>query len=99
MSRGPGLRLNMAEASSRICVAIALVIALVSCVLSFSSAKAADDGDCCSNLEDRIANLESKADKGNEKVSVTVSGWIEKSATHWSDGGGQDLKPSAGSNR
>ncbi len=54
-------------------------------------AKAADDSDCCSNLEDRIANLESMANKGNEKVLVTVSGWMAKSGTWWSDGGGKIL--------
>ena len=84
----------MAEVSSRICVIIAIAITLASYALSFGSAKAADDSDCCSSLEDRIAKLESKADKGNAKVSVTVSGWVTKSVDWWSDGTGQPSKPS-----
>jgi hypothetical protein len=46
---------------------------------AFSPVEAADDGDCCSNLEERITNLEQRADKGHEKVSVTISGWVTKS--------------------
>ena len=84
----------MAEVSSRICVTIAIAITLASYALSFGSAKAADDSDCCSNLEDRIAKLESKVDKGNEKVSVTVSGWVTKSMDWWNDGTSQPSKPS-----
>ncbi len=80
----------MAEVSLRTCV----IIVIASYALSFGSAKAADNSDCCSNLEDRIAKLESKADKGNEKVSVTVSGWVTKSVDWWSDGTSQSSKPS-----
>ncbi len=59
----------------------------------FSPVEAADDGDCCSNLEDRIAKLEKKADRAHEKVSVAVSGWVTKSMDWWSDGTGQPPKP------
>jgi hypothetical protein len=58
------------------------------CVLR---ANAADNIDCCSNLADRVADLEAKANKSNEKVSVTVSGWFTKSWNLWSDTGGQRL--------
>jgi hypothetical protein len=61
---------------------------------TFSPVKAADDSDCCSNLEDRITKLEEKASRGHDKVSVTVSGWVTKSMDWWSDGTGQPSKPS-----
>ncbi len=74
-------------------------VTIVVALMAFSPARAGDDGDykpgdCCSNLEDQIAKLEQKVDKGNAKVSVTVSGWIDKSVNWWGDGGGQSSKPS-----
>ena len=73
-------------------------ITIVVALMAFSPAKAGDDGDskpgdCCSTLEDRIERLEKNVDKGNAKVSVTVSGWIAQSANWWSEGG-QSSKPS-----
>ena len=46
--------------------------------LSAGSASAADlGGNCCADLEERIAELEATtARKGNRKVSLTVSGWV-----------------------
>ena len=46
--------------------------------LSVSSASAADlGGNCCADLEERIAELEATtARKGNRKVSLTISGWV-----------------------
>ena len=46
--------------------------------LSVGSASAADlGGNCCADLEERIAELEATtARKGNRKVSLTVSGWV-----------------------
>ena len=46
--------------------------------LATSSASAADlGGNCCADLEERIAELEATtARKGNRKVSLTVSGWV-----------------------
>ena len=36
-------------------------------------------GNCCADLEERIAELESTtARKGNRKVSLTISGWINE---------------------
>ena len=45
---------------------------------SSTSAFAADlGGNCCADLEERIAELEATtARKGNRKVSLTVSGWV-----------------------
>ncbi|HML30397.1 MAG TPA: porin, partial [Hyphomicrobium sp.] len=51
---------------------------LIAGSLSTGSASAADlGGNCCADLEERIAELESTtARKGNRKVSLTVSGWV-----------------------
>src|SRR5215831_18123973 len=50
--------------------------------------KAADlGGDCCADLEERVAELEATTvRKGNKKVSVTISGWVVKLGTWWDDG-------------
>jgi predicted porin len=51
-------------------------------------ASAADlGGDCCADLEERIAELEATtARKGNRKVSLTVSGWVNQAVFFWDDG-------------
>jgi hypothetical protein len=51
-------------------------------------AAAADlGGDCCADLEERIAELEATtARKGNRKVSLTVSGWVSEMVMFWDDG-------------
>jgi hypothetical protein len=53
-----------------------------------TSASAADlGGNCCADLEERIAELEATtARKGNRKVSLTVSGWVNQQITAWDDG-------------
>lgn len=44
-------------------------------------------GDCCADLEERVAELEATtARKGNRKVSLTVSGWVNESVIWWDDG-------------
>ena len=52
------------------------------------SASAADlGGNCCADLEERIAELEATtARKGNRKVSLTMSGWVAEQVTYWDDG-------------
>ncbi len=52
------------------------------------SAQAADfGGDCCADLEERVAELEATtARKGNRKVSLTVSGLINEEVMFWDDG-------------
>ena len=54
-----------------------------------NGAEAADlGGNCCADLEERIAELEATtARKGNRKVSVTISGYIVQEITYWDDGG------------
>ena len=56
--------------------------------LSAGSASAADlGGNCCADLEERIAELEATtARKGNRKVSLTVSGWVAEQVMWWDDG-------------
>lgn len=45
-------------------------------------------GDCCADLEERIAELEAtSARKGNRKVSLTISGYVAQEVTYWDDGG------------
>lgn len=58
------------------------------CTGTLYDAQAADlGGDCCSDLEQRIAELEATtARKGNRKVSLTVTGWISEQVMWWDDG-------------
>ena len=53
-----------------------------------TGAYAADlGGDCCADLEERVAELEATtARKGNRKVSLTISGQVNKLIMHYNDG-------------
>jgi len=53
-----------------------------------TSASAADlGGNCCADLEERIAELEATTvRKGNRKVSLTITGWVGEQITFWDDG-------------
>ncbi len=56
--------------------------------LSLSSAYAGGDigGNCCADLEERVAELEATtARKGNRKVSLKVSGHVNRMVLHWDD--------------
>ena len=58
-------------------------------LLGLSSTSHATDlgGDCCSDLEERVAELEAtSARKGNRKVSLTISGYVAQELTWWDDG-------------
>lgn len=57
-------------------------------VATSGSASAADlGGDCCADLEERVATLEATtARKGNRKVSLKISGWVNQSLTYWDNG-------------
>ncbi len=59
-------------------------------LMTASSAFAADlGGNCCADLEERIAELEATtARKGNRKVSLTVTGWVS-SQLYWFDDGAE----------
>lgn len=59
----------------------------VGILLSMGSAKAADlGGNCCADLEERVAELEATTvRKGNRKVSLTLTGQIDKEIMYYGD--------------
>ena len=61
--------------------------------ISASSVSAADlGGDCCADLEERVATLEATtARKGNRKVSLSISGWVNQALYIWDDGVDSDV--------
>jgi hypothetical protein len=71
------------KASGRFAIAAALGL-----VLSASSARAADlGGNCCADLEERVADLEATtARKGNRKMSLTITGQVDRMILWWNDG-------------
>jgi hypothetical protein len=69
-------------------VALAAAAGLFVGGVAVPSAKAADlGGDCCADLEERVAELEATtARKGNRRMSLTVSGQVTRSILYWNDG-------------
>lgn len=62
-------------------------VVLAGCCFAQSISAADLGGDCCADLEERIAELEATTvRKGNRKVSVTISGWVAEQIVHWDDG-------------
>jgi hypothetical protein len=57
------------------------------------AAKAADlGGDCCADLEERVAELEATtARKGNRRVSLTISGQVHTNVMAWDNGVDNDV--------
>ena len=68
-------------------------IAATGLLLGGVSAQAADlGGNCCADLEERVAELEATtARKGNRKVSLEVSGHVNEAVLFWDDGRDQDV--------
>lgn len=66
-------------------IALALAFGLL---VGAAPVHAADlGGDCCADLEERVAELEATtARKGNRKVSLTISGWVNEAVVFWDDG-------------
>lgn len=60
--------------------------------IALTPAQAADlGGDCCADLEERVAELEATTvRKGNRKVSVKLSGQVNKALLIWDDGDESD---------
>jgi hypothetical protein len=67
---------------------LAALLAVAGFALSGAAAQAADlGGNCCADLEERIAELEATtARKGNRKVSLTVSGQVNEAIMFFDDG-------------
>lgn len=70
------------------CLGAASALAATLLLVPATPASAADlGGDCCADLEERIAELEATtARKGNRKVSMTVTGWVTNQIMYWDDG-------------
>ena len=85
---------GLTKTSSRIAIAAALGLTLGGFAFKATPAQAADlGGDCCADLEERVAELEATTvRKGNKKVSVTLSGWVVKSMNFWDDGDERPLR-------
>jgi hypothetical protein len=79
---------GLTKTSSRIAIVAALGLTLGGFAFKATPARAADlGGDCCADLEERVAELEATTvRKGNKKVSVTISGWVVKAMNWWDDG-------------
>jgi hypothetical protein len=73
----------MMNATSRFAIAAAFGL-----VIGVSSARAADlGGNCCADLEERVAELEATtARKGNRKMSLTITGQVHRAVVWWDDG-------------
>ncbi|HSD92829.1 MAG TPA: porin [Methyloceanibacter sp.] len=78
---------GLTKTSSRIAIAAAFGLMLGGFAFKATPAQAADlGGDCCADLEERVAELEATTvRKGNKKVSVTLSGWVVKTLNFWDD--------------
>ncbi len=66
--------------------------------MALTPANAADlGGDCCADLEERVAELEATtARKGNRKVSLKISGWVARDFGYIDDHNGYDEFYSSG---
>jgi len=75
------------KATSRFAIAAAFGL-----VVGVGSVRAADlGGNCCADLEERIAELEATtARKGNRKMSLTVTGQVHRMIMWWDDGHSND---------
>jgi hypothetical protein len=65
------------------------LVAVAGVLIGSMPAKAADlGGDCCADLEERVAELETTTvRKGNRRVSLTISGQVNRAIMYWNDGG------------
>ena len=83
-------------------VLVAFAVIFAAAVIFTQPSKAADlGGNCCSDLEERIAELEATtARKGNRKMSLTVSGQISEALVDvWGDGRTSHVEVQSNTNR
>ncbi|RIA47446.1 porin-like protein [Dichotomicrobium thermohalophilum] len=73
--------------------ALAAAAGLFVGAMAFTPAKAADlGGDCCADLEERVAELEATTvRKGNRVVSVQLYGQVNRALMFWDDGVDSDV--------
>ena len=56
-------------------------------LVASTAAATAEDSSCCSDIEQRIAELESMvARKGNRKVALQITGLVNNAIMAWDDG-------------
>lgn len=82
---------GLKQTTSRL--AIAAAAGLFTGGIALAPAQAADlGGDCCADLEERVAELEATTvRKGNRKVSVKLSGQVNRAILWWDDGEDSDV--------
>src|SRR5262245_38414494 len=73
--------------------ALFAALGLIALGAAAAAAKAAVlGGDCCADLEERVAELEATtAKKGNRRVSLTVSGQVHTGVMAWDNGQRSDV--------
>ena len=72
--------------------ALSLAATLMAGGMALPAAAADLGGNCCADLEERVAELEATtARKGNRKVSLTVSGQVETAIMAWDNGQRSDV--------
>ena len=79
---------GLSKTTSTLALAAAAGLMLGSLTLP-TAARAADlGGDCCADLETRVAELEATTvRKGNKKVSLTITGRVAAAMVFWNDSG------------
>ena len=82
---------GFAKTTSRLAIAAAAGLFIGG--VSLGPAQAADlGGDCCADLEERVAELEATTvRKGNRKVTVKLSGHVNRMLLWWDDGINDDV--------
>jgi len=71
----------------KLSIQLGSIFAFAGFVFAAPASSADLDRDCCADLEERVAELEATAArKGNSKISLTVSGWLNEAIFVWDDG-------------
>ena len=76
---------GLLKTTSTVAILAAAGILVGGVTLTPTKARAADlGGDCCADLEERVAELEATTvRKGNRKVSLTITGRVAATMTYW----------------